>query len=599
MKKKHKSHKQEEKEAIESGLKAIYGDDQVDFTTLERAPSRLTHILLTVIVTLAVLGIGAGIAFFVYQNYFDIRQENFLALTIDAPEAAISGELAMIEIHYQNTDAVAITNLELDARLPYGFEIQSMSPAPDDADELIWQIGTMPGNSDATITIEGLWLAEAPSESPIQMLATYRPGNFNSDFTDIETVHIDTLDSTLEMHFEGPDETYPGEEQEYTMTILNDGQQDYDNLLTVVDLPDGFFLSSSNPPIETGGTPEWPIEFLKAGEEQEISFIGSFASDQEGFAYFNAQTYLERDPVNLEQVALENFVDVLQNDIRLQLVASGQTGDVSTSLNEDLRFTLSLENTGETTVEDITLLLDFQSQDPLPILWSEAQLDGGIIRSDGIHLSQDIIGPGEQALFNLTFPIDSAVGSGQADFFEVIASAELGDRSIKSSPISVNISSDAQFSASMRYHDTAGGILGNGPLPPVAGQTTTYQLFWTIENQLHGLEDVEISATLAPGATWENQYNVDIGVLSYDNNSRTVTWNFSELPLSLPRVEASTAISITPSNSDLGSFVKLISGSTFSAVDSETGETLTRVTTSLSTDLIDDVFAEEKGAVVE
>ena len=70
MSKKHKSHKQEEKEAIESGLKAIYGNDEVDFSTLERAPSRLTNILLTIVITLAVVGLGAGIAFFIYQSFF-------------------------------------------------------------------------------------------------------------------------------------------------------------------------------------------------------------------------------------------------------------------------------------------------------------------------------------------------------------------------------------------------------------------------------------------------------------------------------------------------------------------------------------------------
>ena len=131
------------------------------------------------------------------------------------------------------------------------------------------------------------------------------------------------------------------------------------------------------------------------------------------------------------------------------------------------------------------------------------------------------------------------------------------------------------------------------------GQTTTYRLFWTIDNQLHALEDVEVSATLAPGVAWENQYTTDLGTIQYDNSSRTVTWSFSELPLSLPSVEASMAISTTPESEDLGSFIKLISGSTFSAVDTETGDSLSRVTTSLSTDLTDDEFAADKGAVVE
>jgi uncharacterized repeat protein (TIGR01451 family) len=600
MTKKHKkTHEEEEVEAIEDGLKAIYGEEEVDFSTMERAPSQLTSILLTVIITLIVLAIGAGIAYFVYQKFFDIRQDEFLTLDIYAPETAISGELATIEINYKNSADVALTELEVDARLPRGFEIIAMTPMPDDINELVWLAGTLNGNSDATITIEGLWVAEAPSESPIQALATYRPGNFNSSFTEIETIYVDTLKSTLEMTFDGPTETYPGEEQEYTIHVKNDGTQDMNNILVDVELPDGFYLTSSNPPIDSGSSPEWRVQTLTPGAEQEIIVLGSFASDVDGFSYFNTSANLERDPVNLEQISIESFVDVLQNDIQLQLVAGGQTGDVSASLNEDLRFTISLENLGEVSMEDIDLLLDFQSQNPAPIVWSDATLDGGIIHSDGIHLSQDFLGPGEQILFNLTFPIDAEIAAGETDFFEVVASADLGDRNIKSSPISISISTDASFGATVRYYDPAGGVLGSGPIPPEVGETTTYRLFWTIDNQLHALRDIEMTTTLAPGVKWENQFTTDLGILSYDDATGIVSWHISELPLTLPSVEASIALSITPEAGDLGTFVKLISGSNFKAIDAETGDTLSRVTTSLSTDLTEDVFAEDLGAVVE
>ncbi len=594
-----KTHKEKEAEAIEDGLKAIYGENDVDFSTMERAPSQITSILVTVIITLAVLAIGSGIAYFIYQKFFDIRQDEFLSLEITAPDTVISGELATIEINYRNSADIALAELEVDARLPRGFEIISMAPMPDDIDELIWLAGTLNGKSDATITIQGLWVAEAPSESPIQVLATYRPGNFNSNFTEIETIYVDTLDSTLEMTFNGPAETYPGEEQEYTIQIKNDGTETMHTVLTVAELPDGFYLTSSNPPIDSGSIPEWRFEKLIPGEEQEIVLIGSFASDVDGFSYFNTITTLERDPVNLEQATVESFVDVLQNDIQLQLVAGGQTGEISSSLNEDLRFTISLENLGEVSIEDIAILLDFQSQNPAPIIWSDATLDGGTIHSDGIHLSQDFLGPGEQILFNLTFPIDSEIDAGETDFFEVVASANLGDRSIKSSPIGVSISTDAQFDAAIRYYDPAGGVLGSGPLPPTVGETTTYRLFWNIDNQLHALRDIEMTTTLAPGVTWENQYNTDLGLLSYDDVTRVVSWHISELPLTLPSVEASIALSVTPEAGDLGTFIKLVSGSNFKAVDVKTGETLSRVTTSLSTDLTEDTFAEDLGAVVE
>ncbi|MCH8049398.1 hypothetical protein IH979_01670, partial [Patescibacteria group bacterium] len=74
MNKGHKKEKKElegkEEELIEEGLEAIYGKDKVDFTKLDRARTRLTSVLLTIVITLFVIAATAWIGFFVYTKYF-------------------------------------------------------------------------------------------------------------------------------------------------------------------------------------------------------------------------------------------------------------------------------------------------------------------------------------------------------------------------------------------------------------------------------------------------------------------------------------------------------------------------------------------------
>ena len=79
-----KESKKEEKKHIEEGLKAIYGgEEKVDFTKMDRAKGRFTQILLTVVITLAVVALLSWGAFFIYSKYVtDSTEETFSADTV-------------------------------------------------------------------------------------------------------------------------------------------------------------------------------------------------------------------------------------------------------------------------------------------------------------------------------------------------------------------------------------------------------------------------------------------------------------------------------------------------------------------------------------
>lgn len=598
----HKTKSTEDK-LIAEGLEAIYGKDQVDFSKMDKGRSRFTSILLTIVITLAVIAITSWTAFFIYTKYFAPVEEETFTLEIEVSEELVSGEMANIKINYNNHAAVPLASLELQLRLPKAFEIQNLAPEPDNSNDLIWDIGSVGANSDGSITINGIWIADVPSSTPIQVFANYKPANFNANFSEIETVYINTTISTIQTTIKGPEETQPGEELEYTITIKNNGDEIFKNIVVDLGMPTGFFLEESIPEIEAGSQPTWTFDKLEKNEEKEITFIGSFAADREGFHYFDATTSILSENQNrFTQNIADAFTDVLRHDLSLQLVANGTTENLAVGLNDVLRIAISLENTGDSNINNANILIDFKSDKAVPIVWGNADLDSGKITSDGIEFNSKIIGsiePGKKRLLNLSFPIDSNVGSGQTDTFAVIASSTSDNFEIRSTPIQVSITTEAEFTASVRYFDDQGTPLGNGALPPKVGENTSYRAYWTIENSLHDLENIEVSAVLPPHVTWMDSYSTDLGSITYDSGSNTMYWRITHLPSTVTKVEANAYIRINPDNDDVGKFIKLMSGSIFKARDAVTKSIISDATDSLTTELIGDEFAEDKGVVVK
>lgn len=588
----------QEKEALmDEGLEAIYGDHTINFEKLDRKENKLTTLLLTSIIILGVITATMWSGFFVYTKFFEPTRDKEFTLEIAMDDTIVSGQKAQIEVLYTNPTNVPVAALELDLNLPSAFRTYSFNQEPTDLDNLIWDLGSLSGMSDGKIIVDGVWIAQTPSETPVQAHATYKPGNFNSNFEEIAVTYVTTLESTLKATIEGPEEASAGQDLLYNMKIENTGEEAFEQVLINLDLPEGFYLQDSEPSLAAGGPAQWTIAHIDAGAIEEITFSGTFASNIESFQYFDATISLAIDDRSVEQATAQAYTDVLANDMTVQLVANGSSSNTSLDIGSTLRLSISLENTEDIPIEDIDILLDFQADDSIPIKWSSASLDDGTISSAGISWSFDLIEPGEKILLNTSFPLDSTLGVGDADQFRIVASASYQGRTVMSSPIEVSINSQASLSTSIRYFEEDGSALGNGPLPPQVGNTTTYRVIWNIQNSLHDLENIRVSASLPPHVIWAGNATQDIGAITFNDSDKTVTWNLTSLSAGISSVNGSFSISITPDDGDIGSFIKLISGSTLSAKDVTTEQTLSRSTDSLNTDLTDDAQASRVGGI--
>lgn len=593
-------------DAMNEGLAAIYGEERGDLATLERGGSRLTRWLIGAVVALAALAIASYAGFFVYMRFFASPVADPLILTIDMPADVVSGTAIDITVRYRNEGRVPLAALSLDLNLPDAFTPATFTSAPTDSAEFVWNIGSIAAHAEDTIVLHGVWLGSVPSTTLVQALATYRPANFNADFDAVASAAVTTSVSMLTTTVSGPNNVVSGADASYIVTIENTGDMPFADVQTKLLHGTGFVLSSSDPVLAPGDPAVWEFAVLEPHASQTITLHGSFASDTTDVQQLIARTGTTiptaQGDAQFVQSEANVFTDVVGNGLSIQLVANGTNADLTLDPGDPLRLTVGYENTSEAAIADVSVLVDFRSEGKVPITWSEAALDGGRLTTDGIRFDASTIGtltPHDKKIKNLIFPVRDELALGDAQSWSIVVHVTVGGVTIVTRPLTVTLNSDTAFSAAARYYNADGAPVGEGPLPPKVGETTTYQLDWTLSNALHALDDVRVSAVLPPGVDWTNTFTADLGAVSYDEGTRTIAWTVSGLPASTETVHATFALSVTPDDDDVGAFIKLLSGSAFRGTDTTTGSTIQLTADALTTECAGDAGVEGKGTVEE
>jgi uncharacterized repeat protein (TIGR01451 family) len=608
MLKKHKHHIEVATPAISSnnevdeGLAAIYGDSHHDLAKLDKAGSRLTRILTTVVLVLAATAVVAVIAFVIYINFFAVAKEDPLSMSIEVPAEVVSGTDTMVIVHYKNNGRVPIASLKIDVNIPLGFAPTAITPTPTDDKSQIFEIGSVAAGTEGTVSLSGMWLTSVPSTNTVQALATYRPANFNADFTAVASATVASNSSSLVLTMTGPDKAAPGESTSYTLTLENTSEKAATNITTAVTIPAGFLIISSDPALVPAGPMAWSLAELASHAKQVITLNGSWSADLSDVVQLVGEVSVKPGEVLMTQAESSVFTNIIGNGLRLGLAANGTTSGITLNPGSPLRLTVSYEDTGSDSLTGVGLVVDFQSVEgtKIPITWLEATIDGGRLSADGIVFDAKTIGtltPQEAKTRNLIFPVREALASGEAQSWTVSVHATVNEVTISSQPLTVTLNSDTNFTAAARYFTEDGAPLGSGVLPPKVGETTQYNLLWSVSNTLHSLTDVRVSATLPPGVTWGGLAIASEGTISYDETSRVVTWTLSSAAVSSTALTASFEVSVTPSQSDAGTFVKLLSGSAFRATDSVTASSLQQTGDILTTECVGDDGVSGKGYV--
>jgi hypothetical protein len=608
----------EREEGLTQELRSIYGEEkpgEVDMTRLERMTTSLgKKILIALVVFFAFLAAVSWAGFFFFSPDGGAFSGDKVRLTVDGPREVKGGERVTYLIRYENGESVALGTANLDVRLPKEFLVAEEKPSRDDG---LWRIGSLGAGAEGSVEISGVFVAPLDKELDLQAILTYRPSDFNSEFQKVETGVVTVKDSVLELGIAGPPKVLPGDDISLVLTYKNASENAFTDIVVRTAFPQTFISESSEPAATDTSVREWRIPSLDAGAEGTITVHGSFASDTKGRVELPVEIGFlgEEDAFQLQRTAILT-TDVLEGDLVTTLILNGKDGRQPVNFGDRLRYTIGYRNTGSVSLGNVEVALVFETEprDASMLLWNDVEdakagvRDGNRITWTSKQIAKlERIGPDDDGVINVEVPILAAPLPDVTDVdYHVDAwvetrigtiDGEKTDRVTKTQPIEARVNSDAAFASLARYFDGDGQPVGSGPLPPVAGEQTTYQVTWHLANTFHDLSDLRISAKLPPNVTWTGRSDADAGEVSFDAAAEKISWNLNWLPVSIKDLSVSFTLGIIPADEQVGKLPTLVDAAIFEATDRVTGATILIPHPPLTTGLDGDDFAAGKGRV--
>jgi len=593
---------------VRKDLRAIYEREDGSIPDMSkfshRKKSKFQQTLKKGILLLLVISAVAWSGFFFFSKGMFQKQDQ-LSVKIDGPMQVKAGDSVTYNIRYENTGDVPMAALELAASLPPDFHLTSATPEANDKNT--WTIGSLTPKSDGVITINGTFLAEVPTTEKLQTLFTYKPANFNSSFQTIQTADVQVNDSVLVMTLNGPDHAFPGDEVSYVITVGHAQKDPVQNIRVMPALPQNFTVSTTDPAFENGQS-YWNISSIDPNQPKTFTIKGSYTSTATGDQTFGGNVGFVSDNVYLKQKDASVTTTMQGGSVAFHLIVNGSNTNQTIDPGKTIHGSIDYTNQSQDTAQNVSFTLSLSSTGSLPIDWSKADLRNG--KRDGNQITWDkssvdafkSLKPNDTGILDFTIPL--AITSSTSDHFTLSLNAHIGSlgengspTTISATPMLITINSQVGFKSEARYFNTEGTPVGNGPLPPTVGKTTTYRVYWNITNAIHDLANGTVSTTLPANIGWVGKNGTDIGTMSYKSATRTITWTIPKLPSSIPQAGAWFDVSLKPTATDTGNALPLTTSVSFNAKDAATSQIITQTTDALTTSLPTDEFASGKGNV--
>jgi len=593
--------------------------------------------LLRWLVILAVLA-GAGYLAYWY-GWGGSNDLNSLDFSIQAPDQVLAGDSLTYQITYHNPTKYVFSHLHLELQYPDSFVFASSSPTSTSGN-YGWDLPDLAPGANATLTVNGSLIAQPAAAAVIFGHLSYTPAGFSSQFK---------ADASASTTVSGPgfqvDLNYSGTafvNQDNDMTLVLHDVQDNRlgnfnisfslpaNASAAVVLPSGASstaptatttpvsatttpaaatsrpgATTSNPVFaitKAGGT-AWQVSGVVPGldrTEIPLTYRVKQKSDNLTITVQLAKVLEDGQSYVFWQKSFQP--QLVTSDLNLTMTLNGSKDDGALNAGQPLNYSLTYANHGSNTFQDVVIMA---SVNGALVDWSsladankgEAQ-NGAIVWTKSDIPALAAIAPGASGAINFSLKLRPFQDSDIGQNLSVVSYSQYGingqaakNQDNISNTITGQLNSDLSLTEAIRYFDANNVPVGSGPLPPQVGSQTSFKVYWTVKNSLHELADTRVVFALPSYVAWNNNNVTNVGNLYYDDANHQVVWDIGRLPISVYQVSAEFGISLTPAVGDRNKILVLSPGSTVSALDTVTNETIMQKTGAKTTKLEDDSVA--------
>lgn len=572
-------------------------------TTLQRGNDNpWRRIAITFLIFLFVLTGSSWVGFYIFNVGSRLDNED-IEFSIEGTEEAIAGQEVVYTLQYKNLSQFNLYDIEIKVKYPQGIIPLDTVPAADH-DSDIWLMNQIETKRSGRIQIKALAVASVDTEQTLSASINYRPENFSSifDATADFTTKISSIGINVDV--EAPSFFNLNQEAEIILNYTQAKEHFFDSFVISLEHKDNFKTEADS----------WTIKDLSE-KENSLKIKGKYTSQPSADDELKIILSLPyASAANEGEVLYADFFEyvikptVIEGALNINLSVNGSTADKAVNAGETLNYVVHYKNTSDAVLKDVIIMAVVDS---VAVDWESLndRAKGEIRGNTIIWTKEEITGlesisPGKEDSFSFSIAVkgwdklkDEADSQlrvvGYADYSvdSAVAKANQGARLINL------INSDLALKNELRYFDRNNVAVGAGPLPPKVGEKTIYRVYWSLTNSRHDLTGIEVSTILPAATRWENDYNISAGSVSYNTNTREISWRIDSWDAIDEPAMADFAVSIIPGEADKNKIVSVINGVNLEAKDIATNGIITKSDKAKTTNLDDDEVGKGYGKV--
>lgn len=573
-------------------------------TTLNTKPAPRSrryrwYILLSSFVVLLLTGLVTG--YYMFSGGNQISSDN-IEVSITAPNTLGGGEMLNAQITVTNENAVTIDAATLIVTYPENAQTAT-EPRESLFEKRIF-IDRLTAGETRNVPVEAVVFGEEGDQRQLQAQLEYRIENSDSLFyKDAPTHNFRIISSPVTLQIDSVRQVSAGQEVEVEITVRANTNQEFNNLLVTARYPDGFTYTGATPNPDFNQN-VWRIDSLAPEESATIRVKGSVVGLAEEELRLNVSVgpslpnnqYIAGATLTeafTDFVIERPFIDVaISINGRTQNPAVLQAGDAA-----DMR--IEVTNTLNEPVYDVAV----------EVVPTGSALTGAVITSNNgfydsntrtVRFDQSRVAnfaelpAGESAVLNLTVDPDTQLGASSFSAAVNVYGRRVGEVGAQEQLFGT-AEIEARYSSAVGLSHSVQHI--GGPLPPVAGKETSYQVVLVAKAGSNEITNGELTASLPVYARWDENFQAE-GNVQYNPVSRQITWQVGSMSGGQEKT-LRFAATVTPSTSQVNRVPILLEQQTFTATDRFTGAELSAINPSFTIEIGDSNETEEGTGVVQ
>src|SRR3989344_89030 len=544
---------------------------------------------------LFIVVIAGFVGYWVWRE--SIFSKEILRLEILGPDTATVGEEIEYTVRYKNNGNFVLEQAKITFNMPENCLTE------DDKTRIMQNLKDIYPGDEEFVKFKTRLLGKEGDLKAAKAFLSYVPKNLTAPFESNTTftTKIDTVPITLD--FDLPTKVEKGKDIQYSINYFSNVDYPLENLSIKIDPTSGFDFKSSDP--SSLDNSEWRIKTLNKAEGGRINIKGAVSADTDQNLSFSTKLGMWQNGsfVIIKEATAE--VQVIRPLLYISQQVNG-SADYVASPGETLRYQILFRNIGSTPFDNLFMVvkLDGSALDMPSISsdYGQVQSNDNMIVWDSSQTPQlrhlDVQQSGE-VNFSVKVKSDWAISGSDSNNALINDMVNISQITQK---FTIKVNSGLAISQKAYYKNSE--ISNSGPIPPKAGESTTYAITWNIKNYVSDAKNVKVRAVLPENVSLTGQIlpQNELSNFSFDSASREIVWSAGDIlagtGVNGDPVFLSFQISLTPSNSQKGSVVPLI-GTAY--ITGENQFTVTTITTSdlgVNTSLPDD-FANSGGGIVQ